>query len=178
MPADGGAALYDVRLQAVIDTNDKGIVCLPKLNSNVIIGQIGNDDNQWFVCLMTEIDKVLVKSPKFSLEANFTEGQAGVSINLDNKVKINFDTNNIKIDASGTISFNGGGHGGLVVAESVSSQLNTVINRVNALQNALNLFVTAYNAHVPTPATPAVPLSLPALFTTGSGNFQNNKVTH
>jgi hypothetical protein len=148
------------------------------LNSSVIIAQIGNDDNQWFVVQYTEIDKILVKSPKFSLEANFTDAGAGVKINVENKMKINFDKNNLTIDAAGTVTFNGGGHGGLVVAESVSSQLNTVIQRLNALQTAFNLFVGLYNTHVPTPATQAAPFSLPPLLTTGAANFQNSKVTH
>jgi hypothetical protein len=178
VPDDGGAPLFDVRLQAMIDTNDKGIVILPKLNTSVIIAQIGNDDNQWFVVQYTEIDKILVKSPKFSLEANFTDAGAGVKINVDDKMKINFDKNNLTIDAAGTVTFNGGGHGGLVVAESVSSQLNTVIQRLNALQVAFNAFVVLYNAHVPTPVTAAAPFSLPPLLTTGAANFQNSKVTH
>jgi hypothetical protein len=182
VPDDGGAPLFDVRLQAMIDTNDKGIVILPKLNTSVIIAQIGNDDNQWFVVQYTEIDKILVKSPKFSLEANFTDdnndGGTGVKINIDNKMKINFDKDNLKIDANGTVTFNGGGKGGLVVADSVTTETNKVITRVNSLQTILASFIAAYNAHVPTPVTPMPPITLPLLVASVSSDIQNIKVKH
>jgi hypothetical protein len=177
-PSDGGAVIYDVRLQATIDENENGMIVLPKLNSSVIIAKIGNDDNQWFVVHYTEIDKIIVKSSKFSFEANFTDSGTGVNINIEDKMKINFDKDNLTINASGTITFNGGGNGGLVVANSVSSQLNTVITRVNALQNLVNTFIGLYNAHVPTPATPMTPIVLTPLVSTVQGNFENNKVKH
>lgn len=178
VPADGGAPLFDVRLQAMIDTNDKGIVILPKLNTSVIIAQIGNDDNQWFVVQYTEIDKILVKSPKFSLEANFTDSGTGVKINIDNKMKINFDKDNLTIDANGTVTFNGGANGGLVVADSITTETNKVITRVNALQTILTSFIVGYNAHLPTPVTPMPPVVLPPLIPVVSGGLQNIKVKH
>jgi hypothetical protein len=165
-----------------IDTNDKGIVILPKLNSSVIIAQIGNDDNQWFVVQYTEIDKILVKSPKFSLEANFTDsnndGGTGVKINIDNKMKINFDKDNLTIDANGTVTFNGGTNGGLVVADSITTETNKVITRVNALQTILASFIAAYNVHVPTPVPIVPPVVLPPLIPVVSGGLQNTKVKH
>lgn len=49
--------LFDVRLRAVIDNNEKGILIVPKINSYVLVGLIDNNIQSSFVCGYTEIDK-------------------------------------------------------------------------------------------------------------------------
>lgn len=174
LPSDGGAELFDVRLQAKIDTNDKGLLLQPKVGSEVLLVQI--DDNQFFVAQFTEIDKIFCKSDKVSIEVDFVSGS--VVVNIDDKIKLNMSSQNISVDASGTISMNNGGNGGLVTSNSVSSGLNSLITRVNAIQTAFNAFVALYNAHLPLPTTPAVPIPSPLMLPTVANTFENPKIKH
>ena len=49
--------LFDVRLRAVIDSNERGILIVPKINSYVLVGLIDNNIQSSFVCAFTEVDK-------------------------------------------------------------------------------------------------------------------------
>jgi hypothetical protein len=174
LPSDGGAELFDVRLQAMIDKNEKGLFLQPKVGSEVLVVRI--DDEQFFVAQFTEIDKCFCKSEKVNVEVDFVNGS--VAVNIDDKVKLNMSSENIEVDAAGTITMNEGNNGGLVVSNSVAVGLNTLITRINILQTAYNTLVALYNAHLPLPTSPAVPLSVPPLLPTQANSFENPKVKH
>ncbi len=86
-----------------------------------------------------------------------------------------------------SIKIMGGANGGIVLSEKVKSELDTVIQRVNNIVNALTNMATAATA---TGQTPVVGAALGTLITSNSANiitplakpqktvFENSKITH
>lgn len=60
-PVDEGAAYNDVRLQAIIDTEDTGILFVPKVGSYVMVSIVENDENNAYVAQYTEVDVISFK---------------------------------------------------------------------------------------------------------------------
>jgi hypothetical protein len=50
--------VFDVRLRATLDGVKKGFVLLPKVGSSVLIANIGNSKNAYFVVAYSEVTKV------------------------------------------------------------------------------------------------------------------------
>jgi hypothetical protein len=64
--------LYDVRLRAAIDGSDQGPVMIPAVGSPVLIGNIGNSPNSYFVISYTAVSKVafLIGTSKIEMAAD------------------------------------------------------------------------------------------------------------
>ena len=82
--------LVDVRLRAVVNDEDSGILVTPKVGSFVMITDLSNGDNRdWAVVMYSEVDKV-----------EFNGGQNGGLINIKDLVShintIEDDLNNLK----------------------------------------------------------------------------------
>jgi len=66
-PNDGSPIVYNVRLQAVKDASNTGIVILPKDNTNVIITYINR--TVAFVSQCEEVDKIIISNNGESLKS-------------------------------------------------------------------------------------------------------------
>lgn len=65
-PADENKAdLTDVRLNAVSESQEKPIVCLPKVNSVVLVAFIENNHDEAFVAMMSEVDEVRLRGDAY-----------------------------------------------------------------------------------------------------------------
>jgi hypothetical protein len=81
-----GADLLEVRLRAVIDDADAGMIAIPKLGSEVVIGKINT--SQWVVLVTSELEEVRLKIGNITCVIN----ESGIVLNggdLDGMVKIN-----------------------------------------------------------------------------------------
>lgn len=123
----------DVRLRAVIDPELKGFCFVPKLESLVLVGRIGNS-NQLYVQLFSEIEKII--------------------FNWGDDVEILFDTEKIflrmqerSLEITGdAITFNGGDK------SSFATDINKLVQKMNALESDLNTLKTVFKTSwVPAP---------------------------
>ena len=106
--ADGNE-LYDVRLKAAVNDSDDNVVMFPAVDSDVLVGLIGNSDQALFVVMATKTDKIRAKSG-------------------DTTIKI--DTNGIVID--------GGNNGPLFISQSLIDDVNGIKQDLNTLKNVFS----------------------------------------
>lgn len=88
-----GLELYDVRLRATLDGDNTGIVVLPKVGSSVIVGSLGSGDNDHYVAMWSEVDKVvcLIDGASWTVEADGLVVQKGAT-----KLEVGADGVNIE----------------------------------------------------------------------------------
>jgi hypothetical protein len=144
----------DVRLSAAED-DANSLILVPKLNSTVLVAQIGNDLNTLVVVAVNEVE--LIKGKFKTLDV---ADDAGFTINLTN----------------GTMKLNGDEFGGMVKAPELKAQVdkNTLI---------LQQIQAAFSTWVPTPSDGgAVLKGLSASFTglqrADLTNIENTKIKH
>jgi hypothetical protein len=65
---DYDVVLYDVRLRAVDDEEDKGFVLFPAVGSDVIIGQMSSGG--WFVSMYSVLDSLMLKVETQTMEVS------------------------------------------------------------------------------------------------------------
>ncbi|MBV6442759.1 MAG: hypothetical protein EPGJADBJ_04483 [Saprospiraceae bacterium] len=67
-----GIEYFDVRLQASVDDQNKGWVLIPAVDSAVLVGNIGNSQNVWFVVATSNITKAMmqVSNTRYQLDAS------------------------------------------------------------------------------------------------------------
>lgn len=63
-----GIEYLDVRLRAVIDEDDNGLLIFPEADSSVLIGNIGNSPNSYCVLLVSTFTKFWVKRGDLELK--------------------------------------------------------------------------------------------------------------
>lgn len=56
-----GIELFDIRLRAAQDGDNNGLTVIPALDSQVLIGNVGNSPNSWVVISTTISQKVIAK---------------------------------------------------------------------------------------------------------------------
>lgn len=161
-PIDESAPLVGVNLQANQGSED-GIVPIPAPESYVVVSFLSADVA--VVVLCEKIDKVLVKVGDTS--ARFEDGQVEIAVG--------------DITASMTgeaVTFNGGEHGGMVIAQSAAEKLN-------ALENDLNAIKAVFSGWTPVPQDGGAALKAAAaawagqqLATTVAADLEDEKVTH
>lgn len=123
----------DVRLRAVIDPELKGFCFIPKLESLVLVGRIGNS-NQLYVQLFSEIDKILFT---YLEDAEITFDMEKIFLRMKER------SIEIKEDA---ITFNAGDKG------SFATDINKLVDRINDLEKELNDLKTVFlSTWVPAP---------------------------
>lgn len=115
-PDDKGDDLPDVRLRAVIDDNQTGVLLFPKVDSAVVYASIENQEANCMVLMFSEIEEFLIT------------GQGGFKVETDN---------------SGNTKINNGNFGGLVKIEPLNNNLNAVKTYFTTLQAAV---VAGFNA--------------------------------
>jgi len=184
VPNDGGAEYFNVMLRALNDEKDTGVILIPKLNSQVLIAAVDNDDDTRFVTKTSEIEKIYIKGEFAEIVLNI-ENEDGVSMSIktlnqdiEKEANMNIGDNlsisvgkDIAISAE-NIKLNNGGNGGVPIAQEIANSLNTIVNFINS-------FVFKYNAHVHpnhgviTPTTMSQQLSQ-----FSSTSLENTKVKH
>jgi hypothetical protein len=139
--------------------DDKGIYVFPKKDSYVLVTLV--DKVNGFVSMFSDIEKVTLK--------------------IDDTVKVEIG-GDAKISCDGNIEINGGENEGLVIIQKLTDKLN-------GLQNTVNSFVNAYNAHIHTTTAtvgvgPAVGVISPTVSTAQTAqtfnkkDYENEKITH
>lgn len=120
VPIDGGAIYHDVRLKATIDGNDNGMISIPKVGSLVIISNLNNNHDVYYVSRFTSVIKWHLK--------------------IDSGSALVFDD-------QGNITFNNGNLGGLIKIDDLKTQWDANINATGAaIKAALTVIDTALNA--------------------------------
>ncbi|MBN2814985.1 MAG: hypothetical protein JXQ80_12960 [Bacteroidales bacterium] len=122
----------DVRLRAVIDSELKGFCFIPKVESLVLVGRIGNS-NQLYVQLFSEIEKIL-----------FTWGD-DVEILFDmEKIFLRMKERSIEITEE-AITFNAGDKG------SFATDINKLVDKISAIEEDINSLKQVFTTWVPAP---------------------------
>ena len=86
-----GIELFDIRLRAAQDGSDNGLTVIPAIDSQVLIGNIGNSPNSWVVIATTTAQKVIAKVD-------------GAMVTLEGgSVLIEKGASKLEVDASGTL---------------------------------------------------------------------------
>lgn len=147
----------DVRLRAVIDPEKKGFCFIPKLESLVLVGRIGNS-NELFVALFSEIDKIIF---------NYLE-DAEITFDAE-KIFLRIKERSIEMTEE-AITFNAGDKG------SFATDINKLVDKMNALEQDLNDLKTVFKTSwVPAPMDGGAALKVAA--TTWAGkSFVKTKV--
>lgn len=86
--------MLDVRLRAVIDASEKGILVVPKKGSHVLVGLIDNRKESAFVCGYSEVDKVRILCDEIELAGSGLGGLIKIK-----ELKKQLDKNNAILTA-------------------------------------------------------------------------------
>jgi hypothetical protein len=112
LPLDGGAEMHFVKLKPSIDTSDFGIIPIPEVGSDVLVGIVGKNDNHAFLVMTSRVKKCLIK--------------------LNGSI--------FEIDSSG-IKLNGDSYGGLIKIQSLINELKLFTQFNNAFKKAIQLWI-------------------------------------
>ena len=122
----------DVRLRSILDKEKKGFCFIPKVESTVLVGRIGNS-NQLFVQLFSEIDKILF---------TYTED---MEITFDTeKIFLRMKERSIEISED-AITFNAN------KKNSFATDINKLVDKINAIENDINSLKQVFTTWVPAP---------------------------
>jgi hypothetical protein len=150
-PIDDGATYYHVRLKPTIDGDDNGIICVPKENSYVLVGILGNNENAAFILSCSLDEYVLIKANNGAY---------------------------IKIHENGNIVMNGGGLNGMVKVADLVTRMNTIEQDLNAIKAAFAAWVPVPNDGGAALKTAATAWAAQALALTTQVMLENTKVKH
>lgn len=137
---------YNVKLQALTNATDKGLVQIPKVGSQLFCVNEGNSSNRFVALAYTEIEKVIFKQGDNSITLNeegidllwkdnsITANEQGIMLKRgDNSIELNDK-------AEDGIIFNGGNLGHTVI-------IGNLVKRLNEVENSYNSLVSIFNAH-------------------------------
>ena len=89
---DGAVDYYDVRLRGLVSTELQGFAFIPKLESTVLVCRIGKS-NELFVCLFTEIDKVIFTDNDLEM----TVDTENIDIKKGENITVHIDADKLEI---------------------------------------------------------------------------------
>lgn len=149
-PLNGEAEYLDVKLKAVIDGNDLGLVLFPEVGSSVIVAIVEDKATDAFVAQYSEIESCLmVVGKKFKLFLN----QGG----------------RLEVDADQVV-FNGGKNGGLINIISLVAKVNQLEQKVDS--------IVANIKKPPALGVPVDPVTQPIIVHTQRKELEDTKITH
>jgi len=136
---NNSASYYDVRLRGVVKPDLKGAAFIPKLESKVLVCRIGGS-NELFVCLFTEIDKIIFTNEKmaFTLDQEqilFEHEKVALLVESD-KISLDVDGSTAELSKDGIV-FNGGDLGAMVKIKELKENLDSLKTFVEGMHNAL-----------------------------------------
>lgn len=150
-PADGGANYSKVRLRSLIDANDTGLIIVPKVGSNCLVGFIRHNENNPVLISCDEVDKYLLNV------------DGGGSVEVDNQ---------------GNIVLNGGQFGGVVKVAELVQKLNTLESDLNTLKTVFTGWTPVPNDGGAALKAAATTWFGQQLSTTVEDDLKNDAVTH
>lgn len=109
-PINGDAEFHGVRLKAVIDSADVGIVVFPEVDSTVLVGLIENEETAAFVVAQSALESCLI-----ALQTGFK----------------------CELKSDGTLELNEGNNGGLINLSALVAELNKTKAVVDAITTVL-----------------------------------------
>ncbi len=109
-----GSEFFNVRLKASVDQEQLRVIMVPELESSVLVGLIGNNENALYLVHPSKVNKIL---------ANV----AGIKI---------------KVDADGLV-INDAENGPVLVSQSLIDDLNAVKQDLNDLKTVFSSWVVA-----------------------------------
>jgi hypothetical protein len=146
-----GRVFYKVRLRAVLDNSAKGLVFKPAKNSAVLIGLIENLQNSAFVCMVTELDAIEIKT----------------------------DSDVLSIDVqNGEFVLNGGNNEGLVKVVQLTQKLNALEKDINTIKGVFNGWTPQPQDGGAALKLAAQTWAGSSLQVTAKADIENNKVKH
>lgn len=150
-PSDGGATFFNVRLKPVSDSDGNGIIVIPEVDSDVLVGVTDLNQDSTFVVQFGKVKSYLVKTTSGTLE----------------------------VDAAGTIKLNGDNLGGLIKINSLIQELNASNQLLLAIKNVLTSWAPVSGdggAALKLAAIGALQQLQPGQFDTNT--LENTKVKH
>lgn len=111
-PIGGGVPYYDVRINASATNEVNGLVCIPDIDSEVIISPLNNDAHAWAITKFSKVKKWRLNT-------------------VSNGV--------IELDINGNIILNGGSLGGVPKVNPLLSKINALETSMNQLKTILGV---------------------------------------
>lgn len=145
---DNDLELEDVLFTAT-EENENGFILVPKKNTNVLVGLIGDDENSLYLVAIDELDQVKIKTG---------------------------DTELI-IDSNGVI-INGGNNGGLIIIQSLVTAMNGLIGEVNQLKQSMLTWVPVPQDGGSSLKAATTSWTASQILNYVVADFENNKVKH
>lgn len=108
-----GLTFYEVRLKSAINDNGEGIITIPEIESDVLVGLINNNEQALYVVMTDKVSKVTGKVGKSTFEIT----AEGVVINKKEN--------------------EGEANGGILIAKEVVDELNLIKKDINSLKEQL-----------------------------------------
>jgi hypothetical protein len=151
-PVDGGAIYNNVRLKCTINGMEDGIIMIPDVGSSVIISNIKNDPDNYYV---NRFEKVV----KYALKL--------------------VGGGSIVFDSSGNITLNGGLLGGIVKINELKQELLRLETNINAIKTAAGVAIAVYSGALDGGVSAsAYNSSVSSLAPQNLINLENQKVKH
>lgn len=153
-----GVIYYNVRLNSIINEDEKGIVFVPKKGSKVLVERLGGS-NELYVSLYSSLTKIKSNIGEFSL--SITED----GIDLESK----------------KITINGGDNGGLIKIEELTDKINALVDKFNNHTHMLSIGSVNVTGS-PSAQTNPAPISVPAIMSKATklskSDYENKDIKH
>lgn len=153
-----GVVYYNVRLNSIINEDEKGIVFIPKKGSKVLVERLGGS-NELYVSLYSSLTKIKSNIGEFSL--SITED----GIDLESK----------------KITINGGDNGGLIKIEELTDKINALVDKFNNHTHMLDIGtvnVTGSQSAQSNPASISVPAIMSKATKLSKSDYENKDIKH
>lgn len=163
LSSQGEMTIENVQLMASVDD---GILLVPTIDSTVIVTY--TTFNKPFISLFSAIDKAVL-----------IVGENNVSFEMDNLGILLEIANTKLLFKDGLTQFNDGALGGLVKVIDLTTKLNNLENKVNALLSAFNshTHILTLTSGTGTAAPTVAPVA-GTLTPTVRGDIEDTKITH
>lgn len=164
-PLSGGAELLDVRIKSTIDEVETGIIVLPSVGSFVLLGLIGNNEDEALLLKCNEVDYI-----KIYIRENYLE--YGL-----NGIFIDFEGRKLKIDDIEVV-FDDGANGGIAKVPALETEFNTIQNDINQLKQIFSAWVTVPQDGGASLKALAASWAAATLTATQAANIENEIIKH
>lgn len=165
----------DVLLYSVENADLKGWVVLPKVDSVVLVGRIG-DSNELYVAMMSEIDGAMLTIGD-KVEASIDDKELKYK---NDKVELTITSEKVSLKAE-KIEFNGGDNKGLVKIEQLTEKVNAMIETFNSHTHTL-ITGSVQVEGMPAKQANVAPITVPAIIDKAQKlnktDYENDKITH